>query len=156
MKRLFSLLILSGFVLTGCVMNQKKALTVILPTPSPLITVPLPSKEDAVNLFFSLINEKKIPEAIAMMDKNMVSDDNAKQGYGVQFNAIQSIKVTEIQPALEPAGPNTFQVRLEVAMDPASEKAMMPFYGWDPISIRWVELTNNNGQWQIASLSTGP
>jgi hypothetical protein len=155
MKQLFSLLLISGLILTGCsvVSPNPSPVAIVIPTATPTAeTVPLPNQEDIVRLFFNLINEKRIPEAIAMMDSKMIPDDSTKQAYGVQFNAIQSIKVTEIQPA----GGNIFMVTLNVQMDPKSVDAPIPYYNWDPISTRWIGLTKNNNQWQIASIATGP
>lgn len=40
--------------------------------------VPLPTEEDIIKNFFQLINEKKIPEAISMMSKEIANDDSTK------------------------------------------------------------------------------
>jgi hypothetical protein len=124
-------------------------------------SVPLPTSEDIVRLFFDLINEKRIPEAIGLMTDQMVGDDSSKQMWGVQFNAIQSIKVQSIEPSLEDqwtASKKMFKVILEVSVSPEAKDEPIPYYGWDSNpSTRWVIIKKGaNGLWEIDSLATGP
>jgi hypothetical protein len=124
-------------------------------------SVPLPTPEDIVRLFFDLINEKRIPEAIDLMTDQMAGDDNSKQMWGIQFNAIQSIKVQSINPYLEDqwtASEKMFKVILEVSVSREAKDAPIPYYGWDSNpSTRWVSIKKDvNGLWGIDSLATGP
>jgi len=64
------------------VINQKFASTstpVVENTPVAASSVPLPTEEDIIKLFFNLIDEKKIPDAISMMSKSITSNDPTKQ-----------------------------------------------------------------------------
>ena len=124
-------------------------------------SVPLPTPEDIVRLFFDLINEKRIPEAINLMTDQMVGDDTSKQAWGVQFNAIQSIKVQNIEPSGKEQWTDTekmFKVTLEVSVSPKAKDAPIPYYGWDKNpSIRWITTKKDtNGLWRIDLLATGP
>jgi len=123
--------------------------------------VPLPTPEDIVRLFFNLINEKRIPEAIDLMTDQMVGDDSSKQMWGVQFNAIQSIEVKSIEPYSEEQWTESekmFKVVLDVSVSPEAKDEPIPYYGWDSNpSIRWVSIKKNaTGLWEIDSLATGP
>ena len=123
--------------------------------------VPLPSGMDVVNLFWQLINERRIPEAIAMMSDDLVPDDSTKQAYGVQFNAIESAQVTKIEPYGADnwtANRQTYQTTLEISVSDSAADAPIPFYGWaDNPNIRFITLSKNQaGTWQIAQIGTGP
>jgi len=123
--------------------------------------VPLPQGEDIVRLFFSLINEKRIPEAVAMMDPSAVPDDSAKQAWGVQFNIFNSISVKSIEPSNvggEIANQKTYKVVLDANIKPGSEKAAIPNYDWmNGEDIRWVGLKkDDSGMWKILGIGTGP
>ena len=123
--------------------------------------VPLPQGEDIVGLFFSLIDEKKIPDAVAMLDDSAVPDDSAKQAWGVQFNVFDSISVKSIEASNigdEMEGQETYKVILDAKIKPGSENAVIPNFGWeDGENIRWVSLTKNtDGMWKVLGIGTGP
>ncbi|MCX6763015.1 MAG: hypothetical protein NT093_04540 [Candidatus Moranbacteria bacterium] len=123
--------------------------------------VPLPQGEDIVKLFFNLINEKKIPEAVAMMDDSAVPDNSAKQAWGVQFDIVDSVAVKSIDPSNigdETEGQETFKVVLDAKIKPGSENAIMPNFGWENgENIRWVGTKKNSeGMWKILGIGTGP
>jgi len=123
--------------------------------------VPLPQEEDIARLFFSLINEKRIPEAVAMLDVSAVPNDSAKQAWGVQFNIFNSVTVKSIAPSNvgdETESQKTYKVVLEANIKPGSEKAVIPNYGWENgENIRWVSLKKKSeGMWKILGIGTGP
>jgi len=123
--------------------------------------VPLPQGEDIVRLFFSFINEKKISEAVSMLDDSAVPDDSAKQAWGVQFNIFDSISIKSIDPSNigeKTEGQKTYKVILDAKIKPGSEKAAIPNFGWeDGGNIRWVSLKKNlDGMWKILGIGTGP
>lgn len=123
--------------------------------------VPLPQQEDIIRAFFGLINEKRIPEAIAMMDKVMVDDDSSKQAWGVQFNSLSEIKIENIEPSIKEEWTDTtqtYRVNLTLKVDPGAASAPIPYYGWENgKNIRWVGLNKNAGNlWRIAFIGTGP
>ena len=116
--------------------------------------VSLPSDEDIVRLFFNLINEKRIPEAIYMMTDEMIGDDSSKQAWGVQFNEIQSVGVQNIEPFNPEQWTDTkeiFKVTLEVYVSSDAKDAPIPYYGWgDNPNIRWVVLEkDSDGSWKM-------
>jgi len=123
--------------------------------------VPLPQQEDIIRAFFGLINEKRIPEAIAMMDKIMVGDDSSKQAWGVQFNSLSGIEIEKIEPSMKEEWTDTaqsYRVDLTLKVDPSTASAPIPYYGWENgKNIRWVGLNKNaENLWRIAFIGTGP
>ncbi|NMB56359.1 hypothetical protein GYA19_00260 [Candidatus Beckwithbacteria bacterium] len=177
-KRIFSILILFFLILTACDLQLPQTQTEtnkvgiqeeqkeqeknkIIASEEKGDNAPLPSAEYIINLFFKLINEKHISEAIAMMGEKMIPDDNAKQAWGVQFNAFESINVLNLEPYNQDTWTNTeriYKVSLETSMSPDSANAPIPYYGWDGNpNIRWVSVEKDSQNlWKIASISTGP
>lgn len=69
-----------------------------------------------------------------LMTDQMAGDDASKQMWGVQFNAIQTIKVQSIEPYLEDQcteSEKMFKIILEVSVSPRAKDAPIPYYGWD-------------------------
>jgi hypothetical protein len=123
--------------------------------------VPLPQGEDIVRSFFNLIEEGRIPEAVAMMDVSAVPNESAKQAWGVQLNVFSLIAVKSIEPSNigdETEGQKTYKLVLDVSIKPGSEKAVIPNYGWENgENIRWVSLKKDeSGMWKILGIGTGP
>jgi len=129
-------------------------------TPAVTSTVPLPTEEDIIRLFFNLINEKKIPDAVSMMSKSITGDDSTKQAWGVQFNALESVKVQNIEPARKESwsqNSHEYKVTLDVSVSPQAANATIPYYGWDNGSnLRWVEIVKEDEVWKINQIATGP
>lgn len=123
-------------------------------------SVPLPTEEDIIRTFFNLINEKRIPEAIAMMNNNAVGDDSTKQTWGVHFDAIKSINVMSIEPSMKESwsqDKHSYKVTLEAYVSSEAANAPIPYYGWgDNPNIRWITLIKEGDFWKIAELATGP
>ena len=122
---------------------------------------PLPSAEYTIGLFFELINDRKINEAIDLMTNEMAGDDASKQAWEVHFNAIKSINVQSIEPYNEEQwtdAKKVFEVTLEVYVSSEAKDAPIPYYGWhDNPNIRWVSVEKDaTGFWKIAALATGP
>lgn len=122
-------------------------------------TVPLPTEEDVIRTFFELIDEARIPEAVATMSVEAVPDDSYKQAWGVQFNALDSIKVSKIEPyGQENWSPSshTYKVNLEVAVSENAANAPIPYYGWgNGDNLRWVEIVKEGDLWKINQIATG-
>ena len=123
-------------------------------TPTSQAQVSLPQGTDVVRNFFNLIAEGRIPDAIAMMTPSAVPDENAKQAWGVQFNAFKKITVKNV----ESSGENTYKVTLDVQMKPeAANVQPMPYYGWgDGEFVRWISLEKVNNVWKVVGIATGP
>ncbi len=122
-------------------------------------TVALPTEEDVIRLFFTLIDEARIPEAVAMMSVEAVPDDSYKQAWGVQFNALDSIKVSKIEPYDQDnwsPGSHIYKVNLEVAVSENAANAPIPYYGWgNGDNLRWVEIVKEGDLWKINRIATG-
>jgi len=129
-------------------------------TPETKKTVSLPQEEAIVQNFFGLINERKIPEAVSLMSKNMVGNDSIKQAWGVQFNDIKSINVQKIEQSIPNSwseNSHIYKVTLEVYVSSSAANAPIPYYGWgDNPNIRWIEIVKEDGIWKINNLATGP
>ncbi len=130
-------------------------------SPTSPSTASLPTEEDIIRLFFNLIDEGRIPEAIEMMSASMVPDDSSKQAWGVHFNAINSIQVSEIKPYNQKSwdeSKHKYEVLLNVDISEDSANAPIPYYGWvTGLNSRWIILEKDESDmWKIASISTGP
>ena len=117
--------------------------------------VPFLGREDVVRSFFALIDEKRIPEAVEMMSNRIVSNENAKQEWAVQFNDFDSIKVINVEKSIEE---NLFKVTLEVRVNQRAENYPIPYYGYSNKSdVRFIKLVKNSqGLWKIDGIGTGP
>jgi len=150
---------------SGSFFNQSENSPSSLPASPEQVTpnqaVPLPSEEEIISLFFTLINERRIDEAIGMMSPEAVPDEASRQAWKTQFEAIQSINPQVIQAYNRERWTekeHLYQVTLAVSVSSEAAKAPIPYYGWgDNPDTRWIVLEKNQeGQWQIASLATGP
>lgn len=123
-------------------------------------TAPLPQETDIIRTFFNLIEEKRISDAVMMMRDAITKNDNTKQAWGVQLNAMKSVKVIDVTPSMPEewkVDEHTYKVTLDMAMDPSSANAVMPYYGYDNgKNIRWVTLEKTGTAWKIAGIATGP
>lgn len=123
--------------------------------------VPLPQGGDIVRLFFNLLDEKRIPEAVAMMNPALYPDEASKQEYGVQFNIFDSISAKSVEPFSfgdETENEKTYKAVLQVKIKPgAAKNAPIPNYGWENgENIRWICLEKIENVWKISCISTGP
>lgn len=157
MKKILFLLplLLICLFLSGC--NSTKTVSTV---PSPVPTqsslkesreVPLPTQEDVVRTFINLIAEKRISEAVGMVD---ISDESQKQAWGVQLNSFESISLKNI----EKNGEDAFKVTLTVKMNPNSANNPIPYYGYDNgDNVRWIGLEKGSDNlWKITGFATSP
>lgn len=174
MKILFALIILT--LLASCSTTQKQTAQnspslsntlapVISIAPSPTAkeagTVPSPSGEDIIRTFFNLIGEKRIPEAISMMDKSIVKDDSTKQSWGVNLNSLDSVTVKSITKTSEEEWTATrqiYKIVLNLKVNPSGANAPIPYYGWsNGDNTRWVIIQKDSSNlWKIVEIATGP
>lgn len=116
---------------------------------------PLATEEDIIRLFFTLINEQRIPEAVAMMSENMAPDDSTKQAWGVNFNTLESISLATVEPFSQAdwtESKHLYKVTFTAKVKPGA-----PNYNWsESLDTRWIEITKMGDKWQINSLATGP
>lgn len=113
-------------------------------------TVPLPQQEDIVRTFFNLISEKRIPEAIAMMEV----PEESKQAWGVQLDSFESLSLKKI----EKNGQDAFMVVLTVKMKAISANGPIPYYGYEEgDNVRWIGLRKGSDNlWKITGFATSP
>jgi hypothetical protein len=110
------------------------------------------SQEKVAGQFLDFLSGKKISEALALMD---ASDDN-KQGWGVNFNTIESLKVVKTEQAFKEEWTPTrqiFKVELNVKVKPEGEQM-----GWNQgTNFRWISLQKNeSGQWLVHEIANNP
>jgi len=168
MRSIVIIILAGGLVLitsTGWFLTQRKASSPVIPKQGPSLevkqnVVPLPTEEDIIRTFFNLINEKRIPEAIAMMSQKNTTDEAAGVAWGIHFNAIKSVKVRTIEASTSEnwgADRHTYKVALDVSVSPETASAPVPYYGWgDNPNFRWVTLVKEGNLWKIDELATGP
>jgi len=160
MKNLIIILVvLAAVTLSGGVfwfMRQPKNLPGQEVKPSPVseesqnlheATVPPPTEEDVINLFFNLINEKRIDEALAMMSP---AEGEDWRPYLEGFEKVNLLEVEKTEFG-------SFRVLLDVKMKSSSEQEPIPFFGYvDGQNTKFVNLEEENGTWKIKGIATGP
>jgi hypothetical protein len=123
-------------------------------------TVPLPTQQDIIRSFFTLINDKRVDDAITMMTDEMAGDSNTKNLWKKQFQAMKSVTVVSIAPytPIEPGQKEEYAVNLDIVMTPESVNEMIPQYGYENgQNMRFMTMTKlKNGMWRIAGIATGP
>jgi hypothetical protein len=116
--------------------------------------------EDVLREFFGLIDEGRAADAVRAMSSATAGDDASKQAWGVQFDAVTSVRLLRATPSAPEewtVSRHTYKVLLDVTMDPASADAPIPYYGYlDGENLRWVTLVNEEGTWKIDAIATGP
>jgi len=122
--------------------------------------VPLPLDTDIINSFFGQIVLKRPSAAVNMMTSEINNDDSQKQAWAVQFNAINSIKILNVEPSMKEEWTETkhsYKLTLDVIMNPNSANEPIPYFGWENgENIRWVTLIKEGKMWRIQGIATGP
>lgn len=117
-------------------------------------SVPLPTGEDIIRTFINLINEKRIPDAIAMMDETMVPDDQTKQAWGVSFNSFSSagvVSITEYSKEEWTVDRQRYKAVINISIKPGSNVI------WEQgENTRWITLQKQADLWKIHEIATGP
>jgi hypothetical protein len=137
-------------------LNQTQSSTVTESTTSSSTgsIVPPPTGEDIIRTFISLINEKRIPEAVSMMDGTMAPDDQTKQAWGVSFNSFSSASVISIAESNKEEWTDNkqiYKVVINLAIKPGSNVI------WEQgENYRWIVLQKQAGVWKIHEIATGP
>jgi len=123
-------------------------------------SVPLPSDTDILNSFFNLIEARRASDAVGMMSDSITKDEGQKQAWGVQLNAIKSIKILNTEPSMQEAWTatrHTYKITMDIMMDSASAGAPIPYYGYENgKNIRWVTLEKEGKIWRVMGIATGP
>ena len=95
-----------------------------------------------------------------MMSDAINKDDSQKQAWGVQLNAMKSVKTVSVEPSMQEewsSTKHTYKVVLEISMDPASANAPIPYYGYENgRNIRLISLIKEGSLWKIEGIATGP
>jgi hypothetical protein len=123
-------------------------------------SVPLPTQQDIIRSFFSLINAKRSDDTISMMSEKMAGDSSTQNAWKKQFQAIQSVTVVSIAPynPVKPGQQEEYVVNLNVVMSPESVNEVIPYYGYENgENTRFITMTKlKNGMWRISEIATGP
>jgi hypothetical protein len=124
-------------------------------------SIPCNAHSDVIRLFFNLINDHRIAEALGMMDPLVVSSDSNRCQWAEQFEAIASIGISRIEP-LAVGGwsdrEERYKIVLKVQVKPEAANETIPYYGWEEgENIRWVNIqADDQGFWRIKGIGTGP
>lgn len=122
--------------------------------------IPLKHESDIIHKFITLVDSKKITEAVEMMSDEITQNEYIKQTWGIQFRAMKSVKVISIDTSLLEDWTNTrhtYQVTLDVKMDPSSVSGPIPYYGYENgTNIRFISLIKSGKNWKIEGIATGP
>jgi len=148
-RKLKFILLISMLMLLVCI-----SLLPVAASPLPL-TVPLRTSADAAYLFFALINEHRLQDALGMMDAEMVPNETAAQAWAVGFNTIASVRVAELR-RWESAGWNADQHRYKAILH-ITLKPGATYYGWENgVNVRWLTLQHHGMRWKMHEIATGP
>ena len=119
--------------------------------------VSLPTSEDIVKTFFNLINEKRIPETVAMLSAQASPDETSKQTWGVNFASLKTVSVKSIEPWSQESWSETtktYKVIVNIVLEQGDFS-----YGWySGENTRWLEIVKNpqSNLWQINAIASGP
>jgi len=109
------------------------------------------SQIDTAKEFFQFLADKKIDEAIALMDAN----DGTKDMWRTNFKTIESLSIKGANPVFEEEWTSVrqvFKVDLTVNVTPEGEG-----YGWNQgQNSRWITLEKNGETWQVHELANNP
>ncbi|MCX6717280.1 MAG: hypothetical protein NTU76_01210 [Candidatus Taylorbacteria bacterium] len=167
MKKLFVLgglifLSIFGFaIFNSQKQNDSNTTASIVPTIKQEISKsPLPQETDIIHTFFNLVDTGKPSEAVMMMTQNIISNESIKQSWGVQLNAVKSVKVSKIEESSRTDWSETkhqYMVTLDIVMDSNSANNPIPYYGFEKgENIRFINLIKEGNQWKIEGIATGP
>lgn len=154
MKLKLTMFLLGLFVVCGLYVVRQKEVVVTQQIKQKGDSVPLPKAEDAIQIFFGLVDEGRVSEAVEMMAPESIGDESQKQAWGVMWNAFDEIKVTNLAKIEE----SLYKVSLKTRMKEGFEDIIpMPYYGYgNGDFVRWVEVVNVEGVWKIRGIATGP
>jgi hypothetical protein len=136
-------------------------LLIFLLSPLQALT-PLPGGKDCIRIFFNLINEGRVADALKMMDeKAFFPDKAAKENWGKIFHSMTSVSIKNIEPSNTGEWTTNYQlykVVLLIKMKPSGVNSPIHDYGWfNGLNTRWISLKKNqNRLWKIQGFATGP
>jgi hypothetical protein len=126
------------------------------PSSTPILSEP--TGADVIRTFIQLINEQRIPDAIGLMDDNLITSDSDKQQYGVVFNSFASITIQKIGMESfgkeeQGVGEERYRVELLITKKPQSQKNL-----WDEgENTRWITVKKQQeSRFMIHDIATGP
>lgn len=109
------------------------------------------SQMERAREFFQFLADKKIDEALSMMDANQTT----KEGWRTNFKTIQSLRIKGVNPVFEEewtSSRQVFKFDLDVKVTSEGEG-----YGWNQgQNARWISLQKNGETWQIHELANNP
>jgi hypothetical protein len=109
------------------------------------------SQQAVADNFLKLLADKKIDEALNMMDAN----SQTKAMWRTNFTTIKSLKVNKIEEAFKEEWTSQHQVfKVELEVQVTNEGTG---YGWENgKNFRWIFLQPNNSIWQIHEIANNP
>jgi len=119
--------------------------------PAPKPPEQAPSQIEKAKEFFQFLADKKIDEALAMMDAN----ESTKKMWKTNFDTIKSLSVKKVEPVFLEEWTSTRQVfRFDLLASVTSEGEG---YGWNQgQNARWLSLQKNNEVWQVHEIASNP
>jgi hypothetical protein len=160
-KVVLLLLVLSGIVLYRNSIREHKLSS--LPTKEVVTDsqkISLPDEKDIIWLFFKLIQEGRISEAVMMMNPKITNDDNSKQAWGNQLNSFETIDLKSVEESMSESWTEikqSYKVLATVKMKNEAIKASIPNYGWkNGENVKWIEVEKINNKWFINGIGSGP
>lgn len=124
------------------------------PIPSPPVSSL--SGEDTIRIFFNLIDEKRISEAIALLDTSLVSTTIDQQLWEKTFSAFKTVTIQEILVVLKETAPSSSLQQYKVTLNVQLQKTNPDILWKTGENIRWISVVKNDNLWKIKEIATGP
>ena len=122
--------------------------------------VPLHEDEELITSFSNLISQGKAKDAVKMLSLQNTSSEEMKKMWQEQFEAMKSVKVLSLEPAMKSSWTDQrreYKVVLDMVMDESSKDAPIPYYGYDQgENTRFIVLVKEGNKWSIDTIVTGP
>jgi len=121
--------------------------------------VPLPEDKELITSFSNLISQGKAKDAVKMLSLQNTSSEEMKKMWQEQFEAMKSVKVLSLEPAMKSSWTDQrreYKVVLDMVMDESSKDAPIPYYGYDQgVNTRFIVLVKEGDKWSIETIATG-
>jgi hypothetical protein len=113
-------------------------------------------EENFIYDFFEAIDRGEVEQVFAMMDENLLGNENIQEMWKANFSSLDKVKVVSLYPEEEQKWHNNKQPLYEVNIYIKS-KPEFPYYGWDEgRNTRWITVATEEDNRKIVSIATGP
>jgi hypothetical protein len=152
-KIIFIIFLLVILLFVGRLTFSKQKVSMVVKTTLQSQGVPLPTVQDTIRTFYNLVGEKRIDDAVNMLDGMENNEDTIRQGWGVYLNSFDKVIIKSIDKEGD-----AYRVVLDLKMKPESATSTIPYFGYnDGLNTRWITVNKDaKGLYKIVGIATGP